>query len=173
MRAKITVAEAANSLVAAPEVHRPDLVEPIVEGASLVLQKECGGTVRRGDAHRVRSPQTTSDYCALVAITGSVSGLVAYSMSETMAREIAGRLIGEPVAEMDALAQSAIAELANMITGQAGICLERNGFPSDMSPPILLVGHGSAIATFNLTRTVVPLVLSFGELHIDIALREV
>jgi chemotaxis protein CheX len=81
-------------------------------------------------------------------------------------------MIGEPLEELDALGQSAIAELANVITGQAGIALERNGFPSDMSPPILLLGKGSSIATLNLTRLVVPLVVSFGEFTIDIAVKE-
>ena len=60
-----------------------------------------------------------------------------------------------------------------MITGQAGITLERNGFPSDMSPPVLLLGKGSSIATLNLTRLVIPLMLSFGEFRIDIAMKEV
>ena len=41
-----------------------------------------------------------------------------------------------------------------------------------MSPPVLLVGKGNAIATFNLTRLVVPLGLSFGEFTIDIAIKE-
>jgi CheY-specific phosphatase CheX len=59
-----------------------------------------------------------------------------------------------------------------MITGQAGISLERNGYPTDMSPPVLILGRGSSIATLNLTRLLVPLVLSFGEFTIDIAVKE-
>ena len=58
------------------------------------------------------------------------------------------------------------------ITGQASIGLEKNGYSTDMSPPVLLIGHGASIATFNLTRLVVPLVVSFGEFAIDIAVKE-
>jgi hypothetical protein len=36
----------------------------------------------------------------------------------------------------------------------------------------LLLGKGSSIATLNLTRLVVPLILSFGEVTIDIAIKE-
>jgi chemotaxis protein CheX len=121
----------------------------------------------------VRSPQTSNEVSALIAITGGVAGLVIYSMSEETAIGFASKMIGEPINELDALGQSAIAELANMITGQAGIGLERNGFPSDMSPPVLLLGRGSTIATLNLTRLVIPLVVSFGEFTIDIAVKEV
>lgn len=172
MLAKITVAEAAKHAAEAPDRARLELVGPFIEAAARVISQECGETVTRGQLHRVRSPQTNNDISALIAITGGVAGLVVYSLSEETALGFASKMIGEPVTELDALAQSAIAELANMITGQAGIALERNGFPSDMSPPVLLLGKGSSIATLNLTRLVVPLVVSSGQFTIDIAVKE-
>jgi chemotaxis protein CheX len=172
MLAKITVAEAAKHAAEAPDRARIELVGPFIEAAARVISQECGETVTRGQLHRVRSPQTNGDISALIAITGGVAGLVIYSLTEETALGFASRMIGEPVAELDALAQSAIAELANIITGQAGIALERSGFPSDMSPPVLLIGKGSSIATLNLTRLVVPLVVSFGQFTIDIAIKE-
>lgn len=173
MLAKITVAEAARHAAEAPDRARVELVGPFIEAAARVIGQECGEQVTRGQLHRVRSPQTNNDISALIAITGGVAGLVIYSLSEETALGFASKMIGEPVTELDALAQSAIAELANMITGQAGIALEKNGFPSDMSPPVLLLGKGSSIATLNLTRLVVPLVVSFGQFSIDIAVKEV
>ena len=172
MLAKITVAEAATHAAEAPDRARIELVGPFIEAAARVISQECGETVTRGQLHRVRSPQTNGDISALIAITGGVAGLVIYSLTEETALGFASRMIGEPVAELDALAQSAIAELANMMTGQAGIALERSGFPSDMSPPVLLLGKGSSIATLNLTRLVIPLVVSFGQFTIDIAIKE-
>ena len=173
MLAKVTVDEAARAAADAPEKMRLELVAPFVEAAGKVLLQECGETARKGSIHRVRSPQTSNDVSALIAITGGVAGLVIYSMSRKTACGIASKMIGEPVTDLDPMAQSAIGELANMITGQAGIGLERNGFPSDMSPPALILGNGNSIATLNLTRLVVPLVLSLGELTIDIAIKEV
>ena len=172
MLAKITVAEAAQAAAQAPDHARLELIGPFVEAAARVISQECGEPVQRGTLHRVRSPQTNNEVSALIAITGGVAGLVIYSMTEDAALGFASRMIGEPLIELDALGQSAIAELANMITGQAGIALERNGYPSDMSPPVLLLGKGSSIATLNLTRLVVPLVVSFGEFTIDIAIKE-
>ena len=173
MLAKITVAEGAQAAAQAPEKARLELIGPFVEAAARVIQQECGEPPQRGQLHRVRSPQTNNEVSALIAITGGVAGLVIYSMTLDAALGFASRMIGEPITELDALGQSAIAELANVITGQAGIALERTGFPSDMSPPVLLLGKGSSIATLNLTRLVVPLVLSFGEFTIDIAIKEV
>ncbi|MCK9520072.1 MAG: chemotaxis protein CheX [Dehalococcoidia bacterium] len=173
MLAKVSVAEAARQAADAPDRARLELVAPFVEAAAKVIMQECGDVVGKGQLHRVRSPQTSNDVSAMIAVTGGVAGLVIYSMSLTTAMGFASRMIGEPVTEMDEMAQSAIAELANIITGQASIGLEANGFPSDMSPPVLLLGQGSSIATFNLTRLVVPLIVSFGEFTIDIAIREV
>ncbi|MBA4180445.1 MAG: chemotaxis protein CheX [Anaerolinea sp.] len=172
MLAKVTVDEAAHAASQAPGTVRVELVGPFLEAAARVIQQECGEPVGKGQLHRVRSPQTSNEVSALIAITGGIAGLVIYSMTSETARGFASRMMGEPVHELDLMAQSAIAELANIITGQAGIGLERNGFPSDMSPPILLLGKGSSIATLNLTRLVVPLVVSFGQFNIDLAIKE-
>ena len=173
MFAKVTVAEAARAASEASDKIRLEFISPFVEAAARVILTECGETVNKGKIHRVRSPQTTSDVSAMIAITGGVAGLVIYSMTQPTAQEFASRMMGEPVPYFDEMSQSAIAELANMITGQAGIGLERNGFLTDMSPPVLLLGNGNMIATFNLTRIIVPLVVSFGEFAVDIALKEV
>ena len=131
-----------------------------------------------GDAAQrlARAPRAEHWLAFVVAaaspLTGGLSGLVIYTMSEATACGFASRMMGETVEEFDAMAQSAVAELANMITGQASIGLEKNGYSTDMSPPVLLIGHGASIATFNLTRLVVPLVVSFGEFAIDIAVKE-
>jgi len=170
--AKITVAEAAAAVATAPEAQRVEIISPFVEEAGRVLMQECREQVGRGKVYRVRSPQTSHDVSAIIAMTGAVSGLVILSLEMRVAREVASRMIGEPVPELDPMAQSAIAELANMIAGQAGIGLEQAGFPTDISPPMLLVGAGTALATFNLTRLVIPLVLSFGDFLLDIAVKE-
>lgn len=172
MLAKVTMAEAATAAAGAADRPRIELVKPFVDAAGRVLKQECGEAARKGDLHRVRSPQTSRDVSALIAITGGVAGLVIYSMSSETACGLAARMIGENVTELDALSQSAIAEMANMVTGQAGIELERAGYPTDMSPPVLLLGKGSSIATLNLTRLVVPLIVSFGEITIDLAIKE-
>ncbi len=171
MRGKVDIGEAAR-LAAASESLRADLVSPFLEAAGRVLWQECQERPRRGSVHRVRSPRTTEEVSALVALTGSLAGLVVYSTSVAAAKGFAERMIGEELEEFDEMAQSAFAELANVITGQAGILLEQQGYHTDMSPPVLLVGRGSSIATFNLTRVVVPLETSLGCLNVDVALRE-
>ena len=110
MLGNVSVDEAARAVASDGAAARLDLIGPFLEAAARVIQQECGETVGKGQIHRVRSPQTTNDVSAMIAMTGSVAGLVIYSMSETVARTFASRMIGEEVASLDALAQSAIAE---------------------------------------------------------------
>lgn len=171
--ARVTIGEGVHA-AAGTRIDHPNLaiVAPIVEATARVLMQMCGQTVSKGVIHRIRSAQPSAEVSALIAVTGGIAGLVVYSMSYDTAIAIAEKMIGEPVKELDPLAQSAIAELANIITGQAGISLQRAGIMNDMSPPMLLVGRGVQFATFNLTRLVVPLILPSGEFNIDMGIKE-
>jgi CheY-specific phosphatase CheX len=81
MLAKVTVAEGARAAADAPEHTKLELINPFVEAAGRVILQECREVVGKGQLHRVRSPQTSRDVSALIAITGSVGGLVIYSLS--------------------------------------------------------------------------------------------
>ena len=171
--AKVTISEGVHA-AAGQRADKPNLaiVAPIVEAAARVLKQMCGQTVTKGTIHRIRSSQPSAEVSALIAVTGGIAGIVIYSMTRETAMGIASEMMGERVTELDSIAQSAIAELANIITGQAGISLQKAGIPNDMSPPMLLIGGGAQFATFNLTRLVVPLVLSTGEFNIDMGIKE-
>jgi len=170
-KATIEVEEAARAAAGSGEP-RLEIIAPFVEAAARVLTLECGESVGKGKVHSVKSSQTANAVSAMIAVTGDIAGLVIYSMSQKTACHIAGKMMGEAIDELGDIAQSAIAELANMITGQAGIQLEAAGFSSDMSPPVLLLGTGTTIATFNLTRVVVPVTIASGTFNIDIAVKE-
>ncbi len=53
----------------------------------------------------------------------------------------------------DNLAESAIAEMGNIITGQAAIGLEEQGYVCKLSPPTLISGKGVVISTLDIRET--------------------
>jgi len=93
-------------------------------------------------------------------------------MSEQSALALAEAMLGEGFAEFNNLAQSGIAELGNVITGQASIKLSRLGFHANISPPTLLLGNGAKISTIDVPRVMVPLEGSIATLTIHLALRK-
>ena len=62
-------------------------------------------------------------------------------------------------------------ELGNVITGRAGVLLERGGITADIAPPMLIVGRGTLVTTLDMQRLVIPLETEFGKIEIQVALR--
>lgn len=146
-------------------------LNPFIRAAADVLEKEVGAQTERGPVGVERTAHTTQDVTALIGVTGRVRGVVAYGMSDETARTIVGVMLGEPCPVFDELAQSGIAELANVITGRASIELANNGFPAEISTPTIIVGK-ALLSTLDTPRLMVPLRTGYGEIIVHLALRE-
>jgi chemotaxis protein CheX len=92
-------------------------------------------------------------------------------MTEATARAMVSKMMGQDFPEFDALAQSGIAEIGNVITGRAAILLSEAGFPSDLAPPMLLVGRNTMISTLDVQRLVIPIETELGKIEIQVALK--
>jgi chemotaxis protein CheX len=146
-------------------------VNPFLQAATEVLESELGGESERGELRLHRSAVTTDEVTAIVGVTGTLMGLVLYSMNEATARAILSRTMRQDFSEFDALAQSGIGELGNVITGRAGVLLSEAGYPSNITPPAVVVGTGTMVTTLELNRLVLPLHTGVGNLEIQIVLR--
>ncbi len=148
-----------------------EFVNPFIQAACEVLDSELGGEAQRGEVRLQKSAFTTDEVTALVGVTGTVSGLVLYSMSQTTAVALASRMMGQEFQELDALAQSGIGELGNVITGRAGVLLSEAGYLSNITPPALVVGRGTMVTTLDLNRLVFTLQTDVGDLEVQLVLR--
>jgi chemotaxis protein CheX len=148
-----------------------EFVNPFIQAASEVLDAELGGEAQLGEVRIQKSAFTTDEVTALVGVTGTVSGLVLYSMSEQTALGIVTRVMGREFHELDALAQSGIGELGNVITGRAGVLLSEAGYPSNITPPALVVGKGTMVTTLDLNRLVFPLQTELGDIEVQLVLK--
>jgi chemotaxis protein CheX len=95
-----------------------------------------------------------------------------YRMSEATALAIVGQMMGRKFDELDALARSGVGELGNVITGRAGVLLERAGVTADIAPPMLIVGRGNLMSSLDIPRLVVPLETHAGAIDLQIALKK-
>jgi chemotaxis protein CheX len=80
--------------------------------------------------------------------------------------------MGQEFSELNPLAQSGVAELGNVITGQATVRFSEAGYQSSISTPTVLIGHGVEVSTLDFHRIVVPLETQFGDFTVHLALRE-
>lgn len=147
------------------------LINPFLESAYDFLKDELQIRVERGQLRLDSGKITSGEINVVLGVTGEAKGIVIYSMSEKTAKQIAALLIGEPVPLFDELAESAIAELGNIITGQAAGGLEAQGYQCNLTPPTLIAGRGVMISTMDIQKLVIPLELSVGSIDISVALR--
>ena len=79
----------------------------------------------------------------ILGFTKQIRGNVVYNMKEDTAKFIASTMMmGMPVAEFDAMAQSAISELSNMLTANTATNLTGMKLEVDISTPSLTIGEG-------------------------------
>jgi chemotaxis protein CheX len=150
---------------------RAEFINPFVQAATDVLEFELGSTPERGTIGLQRSAYTTNEVTAVVAVTGSIAGMVMFGMTEHTARAMVSKMVGQEFRRFDALAQSGIAEIGNVITGRAAVLLSDAGFPSELAPPMLLVGKNALISTLDVQRLVIPMETELGRIEIQVALK--
>ena len=82
----------------------------------------------------------------VVGIVGAIKGNVVYCIDLENAKKIASiMMMGMPVNEFDEMAQSALSELANMLTATAATCFANEGVEIDISTPALMFGSNITI----------------------------
>ena len=150
---------------------RADVAQPFVLAARGVLEQELGGDVGRGQVRVERGDFKAGEVTAVVGVTGALSGAVLYRMSEATALAIVGQMMGQSFSQLDALARSGVGELGNVITGRAGVLLERAGVRAEIAPPMLIVGRGGLMSSLDIPRLVVPLQTGAGPIDLQIALK--
>ncbi len=76
-----------------------------------------------------------------LGIVGDKKGNVVYTINKEGAKNIASiMMMGMPVEELDDMAKSALSELSNMLTANAGINFSNDGITVDISVPTLMYG---------------------------------
>lgn len=147
-------------------------LNPFTEAAVKVLEAECGLMVNKGQLMMQKSALTADEVTVLISLVGQVEGTVLYGMNIVTALSLVSRVMGQDFTEFDDLARSGVAELGNVITGQATIKLSQAGYESQISPPTLIEGKDVEISTLDFQRIVVPLKTDAGMVTVHLGIRE-
>lgn len=147
-----------------------DLINPFVLSSFSVLRSLLNDTPAKGELSVRPGCSTTHPVSVLCGVTGDVRGQVIFGMSLLTADRVAGAMLGASIMTFDDLAASAIAELANMISGNALILLSEQGYHCDISPPAIVRGSELAISTFQIPAVVIPLAIAGGEIFLTVGL---
>lgn len=148
------------------------LLNPFIQAAVEVLKAEVKADVSRGELSLQTSALTSDDITVLINLIGDVYGVVMYGMPTATGLSLVSKIMEQEFIELNSLAQSGVAELGNVISGQATIRFSEAGFKSNISSPMVLTGKGTTISTLDFPRIVVPLITQYGQFTVHLALRE-
>ena len=109
----------------------------------------------------------------IVGFTKQLRGNVVYNMSEDTAKFIASQMMmGMPINEFDAMAQSAISEMSNMLTATAATNLSGLSLEVDISTPSLSIGQGFQLKISDGPYLTVAMDVAGHLLEVDIAVEK-
>jgi chemotaxis protein CheX len=147
-------------------------LNPFLEAAVEVMKAEVGTDISKGDLSLEKSALTTDEVTVLLHLVGEINGVVMYGMSVETELKVVSQIMGQEFLEFNSLAQSGIAELGNVITGRATVKFSQTGYQANISPPMVIAGHGIQVSTLDFPRIVVPLYCDLGKIMVHLALRE-
>jgi chemotaxis protein CheX len=151
---------------------RSQHVNAFVTASFKVLESVFGTPPQRGELQALPAVFTSEQCNVTIGVTGDIQGMVIYGMSLVTADRIASTMIGAPIKTFDQLAASAIAELCNMISGNALMALSEQGAICDITPPALIRGTNTKLSTLSIPAIVVPMEMPIGTVHLTVSLAE-
>ncbi len=145
------------------------LVNPFID-AFMAVMPQLGFPIPRRTKVYLQDKSTVSrGVTVAVNFTRQMRGNVVYNMTEDTAKFIASTMMmGMPVIEFDEMAQSAIAEMSNMLTASAATSFANLGLDVDISPPNLKRGSGLSVEIANPQCLAVE--MDLGGHRVDIAI---
>jgi chemotaxis protein CheX len=147
-------------------------VNPFVCAAYSVFETLLGKQAQKGELAMLPTIFTSQECNIITGVVGDVEGQVIYGMSLATADRIASQMLGMSIVTFDELAASAIAELGNMITGNASALLADAGYECDITPPSMIRGTKIQMSTLHIPALIVPIILDIGQFEITISLKE-
>ncbi|MCX6381314.1 MAG: chemotaxis protein CheX [Armatimonadetes bacterium] len=151
---------------------KAEYINPFISAAFHVLKELLDMEPSKGSLDARREMCTSQQCNVIVGVTGKIEGQVIYGMSLITADRIASLMLGQPVKTFDHLAASAIGEMGNMITGNAGGRLADLGYACQITPPSIVRGTNVKISTLCIPSLVIPIELPLGMIEIAVSLQE-
>lgn len=152
---------------------KAEYANPFIRSAIKVFEKEVRIKLTRKDLIKKKSAHPSFPVSIIIGITGPIKGQVVYSMDSNFAFNVTKAMIPNKLpAEIKKLVNSAISELANIITGQASIDLAGEDMAISITPPAVFSGEGIRVDFLNIPTICLSFISEYGVMEINIALTE-
>jgi len=135
-----------------------ELIQPFINAADAVLSQTLACPITVSDISMNEEAYVRRATAALIEITGDIEGRVIFDVEDSTAMKVASVMSGMEMDSDPQLIRETIAELANLVIGNAVTSLNDQGFRFKVHPPVDHPGqHG-----FRGSEDVEALVMDFG-----------
>ena len=146
------------------------LVNPFVDAFTYVMPQMGFQEPKRAKLYVRERNAVSRGVSVIVGFTKQIRGNVVYNMSVDTAKYIASTMMmGMPINDFDAMAQSAISEMSNMLTANAATNLTGMGYEVDISTPSLTIGENFQVKISDAQYLTVEMDLGGQIVELDIA----
>lgn len=152
---------------------KAEFANPFIRAAVKVFQQELNVKLSRTDLSKKASAAPSHPISIIIGVTGLVRGQVVYSMDGNFAFEVAKSMLpGKLPAEIKKLVNSAVSEIANMVTGSASIELAGENNTIYITPPAVFSGANLEVDFLSIPTVSLGFLSQIGALEINVALTE-
>ncbi len=144
-------------------------INPFIKAVRNLFETMIEIPFKLGKPSLKKDKQAPHEISSIIGLSGDVTGCVVISLSNEVAMELVGALVGEPVTEIDDNCTDAIGEIANMIAGNA-----KTDFPegnNSISVPSVVVGRHKVSYPSGIPIITIPCKTEKGQMVIEVALK--
>jgi chemotaxis protein CheX len=149
-----------------------EYVNPFIVGAVEVFREVANIDLKKAGVSLKESPIPSNEIALVMGVRGFLEGQVVYSFKTHTAERVVSAMMPNTSEDVRREYQeSAVATLANMITGRATIMLAGAQHILSVTPPYVVVGKDAAKFEFVQCKTISALFSSrFGTMEVNVAL---
>jgi len=148
-----------------------DLINTFIISAIEIVEELEGEKPRRGELSLIQDAIQTQGVVIVIGITGKIEGRLLLDVSKETACRFSEFILKEKFSEFNEIVESAMGEMANLITGRAVSILNEMGYSLKITPPTLLSGQELKVSDKKMEMLVIPLFCKSGKLLINIAIK--
>lgn len=142
-----------------------DYINPVLIASSKIIKVLIQEDITLGRLSLLDAHDLVNSLAIIMWMNGDFEGRFLFAIRRNTAMHIAGMMMGEELTELNAMAKSALAEMATMILGRTGIIFSERGIDVKITTPTLVEGDSVYISSLNQKKRSIiniPLIMSHG-----------
>ena len=147
-----------------------EFINPFLESIVNVLETMANVKATAGKPQRKEEDVAQGDVTGVIGMASEkVKGSLAITFTSAAIFDIARRMLGEEVAEINNTVTDLVGEITNMVTGGAKRVLAEQGYDFDMAIPAVIAGKNHRIShKSNGMKIIVPFSIIAGKFYVEV-----